>query len=319
MGRFLGVGMIVALLAGCGGAQTSAVPQGAIAQSLIHKGASERQLLYLGEWKWVSSRRVGQTLILSYPSGHKVATINNFGPMCTDSSGDVYVQTASTLTEYAPGGTSPIAQATLSGGWGLGCAVDTTTGDIAACGGESINTNPYSIGWVAIYPNLNQTPTVLTNDHQVWYDFCGYDDAGNLFLDGFCDCSGGFSELPEGATQFIDFPNTVEFEGPVQWDGKYITVEYPTRGGSGGQLIWRVTVSGSSVSIVGTTWIRAFGGDEEQYTWIEGSTVVKPYGKSQKNDEVGYWPYPKGGSKPSKVLKGFEYVEYPLISTSYSN
>jgi hypothetical protein len=315
------LGIIAALaFAGCGSQVAPTGMTGAasgLGQGHVYRASgSKKQLLYLGEWKWVNSNRVGQTLVLSYPSGHQVATISNYGPMCTDASGNVYIETTTTVTEYAPGGTSPIAQASLpSGASGEDCAVDATTGDIAVCGTEGVSST--SIGWVGVYPSLNKSPTQFT-DGRLRYFYCGYDNAGNLFLDGFCYCDEAFSELPRGDGQFINFPGVFLY-GPVQWDGQYITVENAWQGGHKEMEIWRLAISGSSYSVVGTTYLKAHGGDDAQYAWINGKTVVKPYGNSRNNDEVGYWHYPKGGSKPHRLLKGFEYVEYPLISTSYAN
>jgi hypothetical protein len=300
--------------AGCGGVKSTA-PSGAIPQA--HR-ATETQLLYLG----VSKNGVGQTLILSYPSAQQVATINNFGPMCTDASGNVYIETTKTVTEYAPGGTSPIAQASLpSGAFGEDCAVDATTGDVAVCGTESVSSN--FIGWVGVYPRLNGPPTLFTND-KLRYVYCGYDNVGNLFLDGFCYCGQTFSELPRGDGQFIDFQGVFS-PGPIQWDGKYITLEGAWRVGRRGHKnhgffsISEFAVSGSSFSVVGKTVLDAAGGgDRAQFSWIDGGSVVKATGNSHFNSVLGFWRYPHGGS-PYKVVKGFDYIEYPLVSTSYSH
>jgi hypothetical protein len=68
MERFLGLGLAVALLSGCGmePQQVSVVPQGAIVQSRAHRrsGSEKQLLLYLGQSQRVSSKIVAQTLIL---------------------------------------------------------------------------------------------------------------------------------------------------------------------------------------------------------------------------------------------------------------
>lgn len=321
----LTMGAAAAILAGCGGSQPPIGATGAMTAATARQGRSHRrvmrQFLYLAEHKLVSSGFAYQTSIVSYPDGHDVANIANFGQMCRDSSGDVYIDNGSAISEYSPGGANPIAQVALPNEvYGSGCAVDPITGNIAVGGAQLESSKP--VGWLGVYPTLNGSPSIYTSPFMQNFIYCGYDDEGNLFLSGYHDYGTWLNELPKDQNQFtiLSAPHGPTF-GPIQWDGQYITIENAWKGlrHSSRMAIYRLTVAGSSVNVVGKTPLDSPNGpDEAQFSWIQGNTVVKPYGSTSHNDEVGLWHYPRGGRKPYKVLTGFEYVDYPLISTSYA-
>jgi hypothetical protein len=324
------LGVFAALAcAGCGGSQVGATAPALVAPPahIYRSSRTKRQFLYLDEYKLVSGTQKFQTEIVSYPDGKEVGTLANYGQMCADSSGDAYIDNGSTVSEYAGGGESPIAQVALpSGVYGLGCAVDPTTGNIAV--GGALAESSTLTGWLAVYPNLTESPTIYTSAFMVNFGFCAYDDKGNLFLDGYYDYEARISELPKGQSQFRLFYNSppeLNDFGPLQWDGKHMTLEggYFTSGHSRkrrrGSAIYRLSLSGSSLGIVGTTDLDTPNGpDRAQFTWIQDNTVVKPYGNTKENDRIGVWHYPQGGPRPYKVLKRFEYIEYPLISITHS-
>ena len=153
------------------------------------------------------------------------------------------------------------------------------------------------------------------------YLYCGYDSQGNLFVDGISYGIGYiFAELPEGSASFTNITLDPKIgSGLVQWDGSYITIEVardPT--------IYRIAVSGSSGTVVGTTTLYTHVGKLKAYalTWIQGNTVVgghwgtdqQPY----KDYEVGYWRYPKGGNA-FKLISGLsdsnrDYIDYTAVS-----
>jgi hypothetical protein len=119
------------------------------------------------------------------------------------------------------------------------------------------------------------------------------------------------TELPAKRENFLTLssPSALTY-GPIQWDGSYITVEL------GRSLrkkepvtIYQLSVSGSSVSVAGEVYLNTHGGTE-QYSWIQGTLVAKGYNNTAKNNRIGLWHYPQGGSRPYIVLKGFEYVFY---------
>ncbi len=103
--------------------------------------------------------------------------------MCTDDHGDVFmteiVDSTGRIVEYAHGGTHPIATLT-DPGYPMGCSVDPTTGDLAVA---NFATSSQS-GGLAIYKSATGNPTSFTDPSFHTYSFCGYDDQGNLFVDG---------------------------------------------------------------------------------------------------------------------------------------
>lgn len=117
----------------------------------------------------------------------------------------------------------------------------------------------------------------------------------------------GLVELPSGGNQLIAVsvsPSITEFPGRIQWDGKYLTIESGNgrKRAKGPITVKRVTVSGSTATVVGTT---AFAGikRQAQVSWIFNDAIILPYGnKGENTPNLGYWKYPKGG-KPITSIK----------------
>ena len=177
---------------------------------------------------------LGQVVeIYTYGHGNKlVGTLTGFfNPegLCVDKAGNVWVTNDTSvgvhqITEYAHGGTSPIQNLINSNGNVNGCSVDLKTGDLAV-------TNFWGptegAGGVSIYRHATGTPVSYTDPNIHYYYYCGYDDKGNLYVDGLSSGSNfGFAELPKGGTAFTDVTlnQTIYLPGGVQWDGKYVAV-----------------------------------------------------------------------------------------------
>jgi hypothetical protein len=73
---------------------------------------------------------------------------------CADANGDVFIVESLSINEYAHGGTQPIATLSDPSGYGFGCAVDPTTGNLAVVndGSRYISTD------VLIYHNASGEP-----------------------------------------------------------------------------------------------------------------------------------------------------------------
>lgn len=98
---------------------------------------------------------------------------------------------------------------------GGACAVDPATDDIAT---------PAS-GGVIIFRHARGKGKVYYGSALIEAFSDGYDNSGNLFLDGFNNSHAfGLVELPKGSSTFetVTLSNGVEFPGAVQWDGKYL-------------------------------------------------------------------------------------------------
>jgi hypothetical protein len=300
----------LALLGGCGQSPNTALPQSPLAQSRAHKASgSEHQYLYVAE----NDNGTDRTEVRSLPDGNKVGIIANFGRMCEDAVGNVYMTYGPSVTEYPPGSTTASAQATLPANvMGEDCAIDPSSGDIAVAGYLSRKQSQYK-SWLGIYRNLSARPTVYSDKRMGTFTNCGYDGSGNLFLTGF---PGIAIELLKNTKKVVTFsnPNYLTY-GSFRWDGSYLTVERPKLQKKPVAIL-RLTVSGSMVTLVGETDLDVHAG----YSWLQGDTVAKiashnnlPAGRSK----MGLWHYPQGGVHPYMTFKGFDLVFYPLIDVSY--
>lgn len=227
--------------------------------------------------------------VFSYPAGKRVGTLTGFvNPrgLCVDDKGDVWVTNFSTgdIVEYAHGGSTPITTLNADVGGPLGCSVDPTSGNLAVS---------YQNGAVSIWRDASGSPTTYSFAYELGY--CGYDGAGNLFVDSAFD-QNALLELPVGSASFHNVKlnkKISSYGGQVQWDGKYITVEELHRPGA----IYRIAVTGDTGKIVGTT---TFMGLPRQVaaSWIQGKKVLIPYGtKRDSLIDIGVWHYPAGGAR----------------------
>jgi hypothetical protein len=283
------------LLSGCAMPAASLSPNPSVTaaaqRASISPDAWRGSLLYVGGDK--------ETYVFKYPGGRLLGSIpiGSFG-MCSDAKGDVFVTRVSVIFEFPHGGTTPVA-IYKAPGTVYSCAVDPTTQNFAAvvfclsgCGDS-----------IAVYRQYPQAPPTIFHDsklHSMLY--CGYDAAGNLYVDGY-DKNGAFmiSELPAGAQSFtnITFRDNIAAAGQIQWDGTYMTVETRFQ-----PKIYRLKLSRSGGKIVSTTQLTGVGARSSQ-SWIQGNAVLVPTGPGNKRPKViGMWKYPRGG-KEIRRLGGF--------------
>ena len=297
-----------ALLAGCGGSQPPMGALGAMMQShrtaqqvargkaWMLSGAKSSTLLYVGD-------NAGHVFLFSYPKGTLQGTLNVIAnAMCSDKSGNVFmtqiVGSGSRIVEYAHGGTKQI-NALGDPGYAMGCAVDPVSGNLAVANFSSGS----NAGSLLVYPGAQGKPIAYSNAAFYTYSYCGYDEDGNLYVDGF---GGGpsykfqFAELASGAETLsaISLSDSAASGSPgsVQWDGRYIAL-----GIYGAKHIYRLAISGSVAEVVGIMKLR--GVKEPAYAfWIQGSTLITATGVHPTS--IGYWTYPHSG-KAFKSIKGF--------------
>jgi hypothetical protein len=307
-----GVSAAVLLLAGCsaGGSQSQLAPSGSILQpsragvsgvviqhpdrrrSWMAPDAKKKDLLY------ISDEATADVYVFSYPKGKLMGTLTGFPEPqgeCVDKKGDVFVTNfgKSVIIEYAHGGTSPIATLSDSGEYIEGCSVDPTTGNLAVVDFEP--SSGAGNGGVAVYAKAKGTPTVYTDPDLLLGYALGYDNKGNIFLDGV---NGNrdfeFAELPKGSSSFTTIPLSVTINTPggVQWDGKHVAV-----GDATGGVIYQTTGAGGK--IVGSTTLT--GSDGVFQFFIDRNTVVGP---DVFAANANFWSYPAGGAA-TKTLTGF--------------
>jgi hypothetical protein len=355
-GRYaLGFCAAFAILSGCGsGAQSQLAPSGSFQQSsaqsplgqlleglvnMAMSGAAQTGVVVLHpdhgrSWMapdaathallYVSDYGANDVFVYSYPDDKLVGTLTGFkgaDGICVDKKGDVWIvnnnesHSGEDAVEYKHGGKKPIATLEIGAGYAVRCSVDPTTGNLAATVIESYGSGP---GYVAIFAHAKGTPKTYTPPNMSNPYYCGYDDKGNLYVDGTqTGLSTEFilAELPKGKP-FKDITlkgGTINFPGNIRWDGKYVAVGdqdyqyYPEV-----SAIYQTT--GGAGKIVGKPTVFASYGDISGFS-IYGKTVIGPdwcINGCTGGSSVGFYNYPAGG-KPTKTLKNKNFVE-PLGS-----
>lgn len=248
------------------------------------------------ELLYVSDDATNDVFAYSYRKRTLEGTLTGFDQpegLCVDKHGDVFVTSnyGQDILEYAHGGTTPIATLSDTNEYPVGCSIDPTTGNLAVAnifGGSQL-------GNVAIYVGAQGTPTTYADPTIGFLDFDGYDNAGNIFVDGSNSGGSGFefAELKKGSSSFtsISLDVSIGYPGNIQWDGKHITV-----GDQISNTIYRIDVAGSEGTSIGSTSLTG-AYDVDQY-WIRGRTVIGP---DADNADVGYWRYPAGGEAKKDI------------------
>lgn len=299
--RFWPLCVAAALLTECGGGQVPLVagaPSGGAPAADHPATSSGDNLLYVATSDGV--------LVRYFSTGKPILTLEpqKFADFaCQDQSlGYVYIDAVEQFYEYTFGGRKPAAKSRSKGLlYSEGCAVDPVARGIATTWNDT-STSGSGSGWVAVYKSIRGHAKRYSIPGFGLYEYCGYDNQGNLFVDGYSDNNAFvFAELPRGSTQFkpISVEATLKNAGVVQWDGSYLTVEdrsTPPR-------IYRLQISGSTAHVAGTVTLRPPSGTlSGVLTWIQGGTVVAPLGTNYSYHAVGYWKYPAGG-KPYHVVR----------------
>jgi hypothetical protein len=320
----------VAVLAGCGGAdtplattqQSPPLPFALVAPpsdahrdrgpSWMAASAKAQNLLY------TSDGGANDVRVYSYPKGKLVGTLANLqspAGVCGDAAGDVWIveSASATIVEYAHG--AKVAKAMLRdpGAFLLGCSVDPTTGDLGVT--DLVGGN------VAVYAGAHGTPKTYRSSHLSHPYFCGYDDKGNLFIDGVdAGYSFQFFELPSGskALRPITLNAGVDFPGGVQWDGQYVAIGDQDYQDQHTSAIYQVSVAGSSGTIEGTTLLTD-SCDVVDFGIVGAASEARPQGGAEViapdvcQNNVRFYAYPSGGTS-TKTLDGFQYPVGATVS-----
>jgi hypothetical protein len=314
-GHYARIGCVAAaLLAGCGGSQPptgapGAMPQSRAIATRANRGASwmlpeakNTDLLYVATGDNV--------YILSYPHGKLIGSLNVSGSnLCSDTNGNVFIPTSGyVILEYAHGGLYPIQ--TLHGGdIPLGCAVDPASGNLA------VTQEGSGAGEVAIFPNAKEPATWYRDPEIDTYGLCGYDDRGNLFVDG--NGAGDYiAELPKGSSTFANYALDGSFDafGGIQWDGRHITVTNPST-----DQIYRLKFGKAAFKVIRTTqingWQNSYSGHWPYVqTWLQRGSVIA---QASKLAELGLWRYPAGGNA-RKILRPFKSGDVNIYGVTVS-
>lgn len=277
--------IVVSLLAGCGGSQLQgAMPQYAAAQVKAHR-ATSGDLIY-------ATGGCGGVCVLSYPQGRLIGVITtsgNVGGACSDKLGNVFVTNWSYVLEYPHGGTSLIGHFNLQGDHAQSCSVDPTTNNLA------VVFRATNGGDVAVYANEGGAPAIYSSGIDSAY--CGYDNAGNLFVSGYRKKRAGLSELVGDHFVSLSISGRLGEPGQVQWDGSYLT--YENRAPKAASIS-RLTLSGSLATVVGTTRLDGKMKGPLQ-SWIYDGRILVPYSDGLRTKKIGLWSYPRGGKAISVI------------------
>jgi hypothetical protein len=270
------------------------------------RGMTNGDLLYVDQGYSFNDNR-GHVAILTYPGfalvseftvakgGYPIATTEG---MCADDSGDVFIEAGyyggSTIFEYAHGGTTPIASLDVGSYiYTDDCASDPSTGNLAATSYAMRSVD----GNVAIFAGATGSPTYYTDPNMYVYSSCTYDDSGNLFIEGTLNSDGiQLAELPSGKSTFVNITlnKTLQSTGALQWhDGNLLVQD--------GNTLYRVSIAGSSGTVVGTTILRRKGGGLVNI--FDDRIIAPDYSKTAPKD-VGVWALPKGAKPRAKFEAG---------------
>ena len=272
------------------------------------QGRNTQSLLY------VSDPGTDSVKIFAYPGGSRIGGIGNLNQpagLCVDKSSNVWIVQwgSAQILKYAHGSGKKLATLTIYGAENLlGCAVDPASGDLAA---TAIGSASGGSGlWV--FAGAKGQPKKYTDSNLIAAYFCSYDGSGNLFVDGL-DSGGNFAffELPAGSGKLvrITLNQTIVFPGGVQWDGRYLAIGDQAYGKAHESAVYRVSVSGSSGTVKGTT-VLLRSCDVLQFA-VAGSALVAPDGCK---DNVKFYKYPAGGAPSKQTLLGFEYPVAALVA-----
>lgn len=326
----LTIGTASALLAGCGGSQLPIGAPGATQISAIATRAAHGKSWMLpgssgGDLLYVVNEYATYVSVYSYPGGALVGTLSNpdyANGDCSDKAGNVFIVNLSTassgggdVVEYAHGGTTPIKTLSYPNAYLNGCSVDPTTGNLAVTDYRPTNGHRGK-GGVLIYPNASGTATEYFDPGMTDYSYCAYDNAGNLYVDGFSVPSGYFqlAELPKGKKIFTNIKLSKRLEnelsvGGVQWDGTDVVIGIG-RAVVGDHIhiqVYRISVTGSTGKLVGTTWLKRAHSQRDFQFWIQGSTIISGFGslnRGGQQEKLGFWTYPH--AQLTKVVRDQE-------------
>jgi DNA-binding beta-propeller fold protein YncE len=304
----------VATLAGCNAAQTPIAPvalvrepsilvsRGAPARShrdwsrsWISPAASSSELLY------VSDAGTNDVYVYTLPNRKLTGKLTGFDQPqgeCSDTAGNVFITNTekSEIVEYAHAASKPTQTLKDHGFYPVGCSVDPTTGNLAVTNIFATNGN---YGSVAVYKVASGTPTQYKDSDVYYYYFCGYDDRGNLYFDGYTpNAAFAFAMLPSGTSTFLNIAlnQTIDVPGMVQWDGKWVAVGDQ---GTSSSIIYQFKIAGSGGTLEDQTLLK--DANDVVQAWIHGTTLYAPDAAEPRVDLYKY----RAGGYPIKVLGGF--------------
>lgn len=332
MQRRLSLLAAVAFLAGCGtGSQPALGPARPLARLLgpyeANTARSDRSRSWVApnaashELLYVSDMARNRVVVYSFPYGKVVGVLTGLhspAGECVDNAQHVWITEPyeSRIVEYAHGGTKRIAKLVDTEQYPVDCSVDPITGNLAVANTES---GYLGQGSIAIYAGASGAPKLHLYSKLYYPFFLGYDDSGNLFVDGEThDGAFVFGEVPEGSGTFekIALHKAFELAGGVFWDGAHVAVGDEVAGviyqttGAGGRIVG--TTQLSAAQNVAQFWIPLAGRGKENQ---QGTRIVGP---NLNGASVMFWNYPSGGTA-TRTLVGLDAPFGTAVSKGSGN
>lgn len=273
-------------VAGCAGGGALPNAAGFPSEMTARGEAASSALLY------VSDTVTSDVYVFSYPKAKLMQTLTGLtdpAGECVDKNGNVFVANTgrNNIIEYAHGGTSPKATLDDPGYFPVGCAVDPKTGNLAV---TNVSPSSSAAGNVVVYLRAKDGPTGDYQDSAMPGPLlCGYDDGGNLFVDGTGQSGAfAFAELRSGAKKLtnVTLNQHIGNPGGVQWDGSHVAVGDQTT-----NTVYQFDVSGKTGKMVGSTQLS--GATQVFQFWVQGKRVI---GADAYGGDVKIWKYPAGGA-----------------------
>lgn len=231
-------------------------------------------------YDWPSLKPTGTLKGLTFEEG-----------LCVDAKGNVFVPNtgADDIEEYAHAGSKPIATlADLPNYYPNSCSVDPVSGDLA------VMNLGYASGNLVIFHHATGQPKPYIISTIFSYYMCGYDDRGNLVIDGLNkDEAAAFAILPRGSTRLqpLTLDRSPRSAGGVQWDGKHWAI------GDGYATIYQFDISGTNGTKVGQTTLTE-GSSTVFGFFIAGDRIIAPEhsGAHGTGRRTQIFRYPAGGA-----------------------
>lgn len=186
----------------------------------------------------------------------------------------------------------------------VGCAVDPSTGDLAA---SSLDAGSGSqAGDVAVYKRGSYQPTTLSCSSLYYYYFVAFGPKGSLYVDGvnsngeFQLCGGNESSLSPISVSGA----TIYFPGFLQWyrAGNYLAAGDQLCKNTNAACVYQLSISGSTATSKGVTnLVRPDGSnvcDLTAATFAGRNQLVgtdDEWCNNNREAAVGVWNWPSGG------------------------
>lgn len=238
---------------------------------------------------------------------------------CSDKRGNAYVADFDAgITYEFKHGTTTVVNQWNSNGEPIGCSVNPRNGDLAITNFFDFS-SPSGTGSVVVFPGGSQSGTAHYGPGYDWP--AGYDAHGNLFVQadygGQCASGPCLAELPAGGSTWslLNISGAqIYLPAAVEWDGKYLGVGDQEGGGAFRFVIYQMSVSGSTATVV--SMVSLSDGcnseyfDSQQWAYaarrpndlpVKYATQVVAGASFCDGSQVGKWAYPRGGDPVREI------------------